>query len=138
MNKIHLTSQANLLSVLPERKVRSEQFGENLIFLLTVPIHWRSNIVIHRVKTLYYVLVIVLSFDYFWTFVNFCTDWYNNNKVLIVELKKHSIKLALATFGGVTIFVIMGSSRNALANLAGVWNTRKTGNEKVGQNKKVQ
>jgi pSer/pThr/pTyr-binding forkhead associated (FHA) protein len=68
-----------------------------------------NNLVIHSLKALYYVLVVVCGLFIFWTIVNFGTDWYNNENpgALLEELRRHYIALATATFGGITIIVIV-------------------------------
>jgi len=68
-----------------------------------------NNLVIHSVKALYYVIVVVCFLLIFFSLVNFCTDWIQSEgeAAFLRALQKHFIGLATATFGGVTIIVIV-------------------------------
>jgi len=65
-----------------------------------------NNLVIHSLKALYYVLIVSCFLVITYTFVNFCTEWYEKG-ALLESLQRHFIALATVTFGCVTIIVIV-------------------------------
>jgi len=65
-----------------------------------------NNLAIHSVKALYYVLVVTGFLFMFKTFVNFGLAW-SESGIFLQELQKHYMGMASATFGSVTIIVVV-------------------------------